>query len=195
MKSIGIKDLMGSKLTILSLVILAMAQSCSPATDRPEPTQIETIQIPTLTLTLEPTAAPSTALPSAPSDISPTLLPTADEYYILSLADNGYQHLFIYSPSAIPLYRITNGTWDDISPAISPDGKRVTFSSRRNGYFDIYILDLETGDVSRVTDSLAYDPLLHGHRMDNGSSMRHTKMGNLTSESVPQVTQPRLQSY
>jgi TolB protein len=146
-----------SKFSILSLLILAMAQSCSPVPDRPEPTKIETIQIPSPTLTLEPTAAPSATLPAVPSNVVPTLLPTVDEYYVLSLADNGYQHLFIYSPSAIPLYRITNGTWDDISPAISPDGKRVTFSSRRNGYFDIYILDLATGIVSRVTDSLAYD--------------------------------------
>ena len=57
----------------------------------------------------------------------------------------------------MPLHRITNGTWDDITPSISPDGNKIAFSSRRNGYFDIHILDLENGATTRVTDSLAYD--------------------------------------
>jgi TolB protein len=105
----------------------------------------------------QPTETPPPEIAAPTDGTNPTLLPEVDEHYVLSLADNGYQHLFIYSPQAIPLYRITNGTWDDITPAISPDGKQIAFSSRRNGYYDIYIMDLETGETRRLTDSLSYD--------------------------------------
>ncbi len=36
-------------------------------------------------------------------------------------------------------------------------GRQIAFSSRRNGYYDIYILDLENGETRRITDSLSYD--------------------------------------
>ena len=44
-----------------------------------------------------------------------------------------------------------------MQPAFSPDGKRLAFISNRNGYWDIYILELSTGLVSRLTDTPEYD--------------------------------------
>jgi TolB protein len=138
-------------------VIILIAQACSPALL--EPSSTPSLVDATYTLTPSSTTTPTPTETLAPTKtlLSPTLPSGADEYFVLSLADNGFQHLFIYSPQAIPLHRITNGTWDDITPAISPNGKRIAFSSRRNGYFDIYILDLEDGSTTRITDSLAYD--------------------------------------
>ena len=36
-------------------------------------------------------------------------------------------------------------------PFFSPDGKRLAFSSTRTGNGDVYVLNFETGDLSRVT--------------------------------------------
>ena len=44
-----------------------------------------------------------------------------------------------------------------IGPAWSPDGKRVAFSADRNGQFDIFEVDLESGKVTNVTNDEAYD--------------------------------------
>jgi TolB protein len=77
--------------------------------------------------------------------------------FILSLSDSGYNHLFAYSPESLSLTRITADPWDDITPAFSPDGNWVAFSSRRNGYWDLYVLDLHVGTLVRMTDTLEYD--------------------------------------
>jgi TolB protein len=76
---------------------------------------------------------------------------------IISLVDNGYAHLLGYNPFNLPFARLTNDPWDDIHPALSPDSTRLAFSSRRNGYWDLYILDLASGALTRLTDTLAYD--------------------------------------
>ncbi len=42
-------------------------------------------------------------------------------------------------------------------PAFSPDGRKVAFSGNRAGRFDIFEIDLETGEVTNLTDDEAYD--------------------------------------
>jgi Tol biopolymer transport system component len=42
-------------------------------------------------------------------------------------------------------------------PAFSPDGGKVAFSGNRDGRFDIFELDLATGEVVNVTNDAAYD--------------------------------------
>lgn len=76
---------------------------------------------------------------------------------ILSLAEGADTHLFAYQPESLPLTRLTSGPWDDITPALSPDGKQLAFASNRNGYWDLYLLELASGDITRLTDSLEYD--------------------------------------
>lgn len=39
----------------------------------------------------------------------------------------------------------------DITPAVSPDGKRIAISSNRNGNAEIYIIDLQSGAIDRIT--------------------------------------------
>ncbi len=43
------------------------------------------------------------------------------------------------------------------APAWSPDGRRVAFSGYRDGRFDIFAVDVETGEVSRLTDDDIFD--------------------------------------
>ena len=76
---------------------------------------------------------------------------------ILAMRDGYYSHLFAYHPLYLPLTRLTNNPWDDLSPSISPDGKRLAYTSRENGYWDLYLLDLETGKKTRLTDTPEYE--------------------------------------
>ena len=49
--------------------------------------------------------------------------------------------------------RVTfNGTYN-ISPRISPDGKSLAYISRRDGRFQLYVLDLASGQELRLSDT------------------------------------------
>ncbi len=45
----------------------------------------------------------------------------------------------------------------DAEATISPDGKKMLFTSMRDGDLDLYIMDLKTEKVQRVTKELGYD--------------------------------------
>lgn len=102
----------------------------------------------------------STPLPTeTPAPIM--TLPIPDELQeqgviLLSLSDGSNQHLFAFHPQLFPLTRITNNNWDDIHPAISSDGTRIAYTSRRNGYWNLYLLDVISGTQVQLTDSPAY---------------------------------------
>ncbi len=75
----------------------------------------------------------------------------------LSILEDGYYHLYAYHPQLLPFTRLTYGAWDDISPAASPDGQRLAFASNRHGHWDLYVLDLATGELNQLTDTPEYD--------------------------------------
>jgi len=78
---------------------------------------------------------------------------------VLSMDEGLDTHLFAYQPlmdlgsPALPLTRLTSGSCQDITPALSPDGEHLAFASNRSGYWNIYQLDLENGDVTQVNNS------------------------------------------
>jgi TolB protein len=76
---------------------------------------------------------------------------------ILSLSEGGYSQLFSHQLIGEPFTRLTSGAWDDVQPAISPDGQRVAFASNRGGAWDLYLLDLLTGSTAQLTDDDEYD--------------------------------------
>jgi TolB protein len=76
---------------------------------------------------------------------------------ILAMVDGAHSHLFAYHPQYLPLTRLTNGAWDDIDPSVSPDGSKIAYASRQNGYWDIYVLDLLNNQTTRITDTPEYD--------------------------------------
>jgi TolB protein len=115
---------------------------------------------PTITSTPQPSF---TAEPAASSPQPISTLTLNQGLIVLALDEGANIHLFAYQPEEtgagqpLPLMRLTYGPWDDIEPAISTDGKTIAFASNRSGYWDIYLLDLGSGGITRLTDSLAYE--------------------------------------
>lgn len=137
--------------TALTLATETLVQPTSSPTNLPSATQT-----PKPSVTSTPKSPAFSPQPIGTLSIEQGLL-------ILALDEGGNTHLFAYQPEAtwagqpLPLTRLTYGPWNDITPAISPDGHTVAFSSNRSGYWDIYLLDLGSGGITRLTDTLAYE--------------------------------------
>ncbi|GAB4504993.1 MAG: hypothetical protein Fur0043_19880 [Anaerolineales bacterium] len=112
-----------------------------------------------LSACLKPTQQVDTpTLPSPPGETAtPPPPPGQQEVTLLSVEENGYAHLFMYSPQGMLLTRLTYGAWDDITPALSPDQTQIAFASNRSGVWDLYVMELASGQVRRVTDTPEYE--------------------------------------
>ncbi len=109
---------------------------------------------PTATETLAPTP---TATPFAPAPQEAGGATSLEGLMIVSLHESGFSQLFSHLLLGQPFMRLTSGAWDDIDPALSPDGQRIAFASNRSGAWDLYILDLLSGVTTQLTDDTEYD--------------------------------------
>jgi len=121
-----------------------------------------TFEVPPSTRTNTPTESKT---PSATA----TAIQTDDHFLsvdgtiILSLGEGLDSHLFAVQPFSggerkhLPLTHLTNGSWEDINPAISPGNQQLAFSSNRGGHWDIYILDFERGNTVQLTETNAFE--------------------------------------
>ncbi len=125
-------------------------------------TETQPAAAPTGTITLTETDPP-TALPIAETtlDLRATLEPNSLNEglgaIVLAMSDGPYTHLFVLDPQTLLLSRLTNHPWDDMHPALSPDGTRLAYTSRRNGYWNIYVMELRSGELVQVTDTFEYE--------------------------------------
>jgi TolB protein len=121
-------------------------------------------------LTATTTANVSTTAFPSPTETQLVLAPEpAQQFYdlkpvrlengvlILSMQEGLYSHLFLYQSDSLDMLRLTTGDWNDAYPAISPDGKKLAFASTRDGFWDLYVMELATGKVSRITETPEYD--------------------------------------
>jgi Tol biopolymer transport system component len=53
--------------------------------------------------------------------------------------------------------RLTDHAGYDAEATLSPDGKKIIFTSTRDGDIDLYIMDLKSGKTNRITNELGYD--------------------------------------
>ncbi|MDX1520205.1 MAG: DPP IV N-terminal domain-containing protein, partial [Anaerolineae bacterium] len=72
---------------------------------------------------------------------------------------NGQWDIYSISPDpdAPRPKQLTRDAFEDTDPAYSPDGTRLAYASRRDRNWDVYVLDLQTGRETRLTDSPHYD--------------------------------------
>jgi TolB protein len=154
-----------AKLFSLYLVVILISglliSACKPKiTETPVPTDT-VVGYPTIDIPIITTPAQTVSNPTAAA----TLLPVAQGnssaanagLIILSMSDGAYNHLFAYHPSYLAMTRLTADAWDDDSPAISPDGGKIAFTSNRFGTREIYILDLVSNSLTQMTNSSAFE--------------------------------------
>lgn len=53
--------------------------------------------------------------------------------------------------------QLTNAKGYDAEATLSPDGKKMLYTSDKDGDIDLYIMDLATGTEKRITNTLGYD--------------------------------------
>ncbi|TAK12738.1 MAG: hypothetical protein EPO32_07775 [Anaerolineae bacterium] len=125
------------------------------AAPTPAPTSSPTEESPELLAfpTLEPTPTEDV---TQPTPQPPAFSATYSGLMVMAQSDASYTHLFAYHPETRPLTRLTTGEWDDAFPSLDPAGSRVAFASDRDGDWEIYILDLLTGQTSQVTNDTTF---------------------------------------
>ncbi len=128
------------------------SSTAAPAGDQPEP-----VASPTPTATSIPATATFTPVPLHIGNPGAAASLQEQGVLLLALRDGENVHLFAYHPDLLPLTRITDTAWDEIHPALSPDGTRLAYSSHQDGYWDLYIRNLQTGEIERVTETMDYE--------------------------------------
>jgi len=53
--------------------------------------------------------------------------------------------------------QLTNSKGYDAEATLSPDGKKMIYTSTKDGDIELYIMDLENGSEKRITNTLGYD--------------------------------------
>lgn len=138
-----------SALILLSLVILAAVIQFAPAVQAPTD---EAGRLSTRVAAI--TAQPPAAAPATPT-------PQNSAALIFSAERNGRWELYTAPADALADFaqwrQLTRNFESARNLALSPDGTRVAFQARKDGNWEIYLLDLQSGNVARVTNGLAYD--------------------------------------
>lgn len=120
---------------------------------RPTPSPLASLRV-SLTETLQVTDQSATAIVSTALPDSAAI---TDGWLVLSLLDQQVYHLFAYQVTTQKWLRLTDGEGDDFYPAVSPDGKWIAFASNRQGYWDLYLLSLQDGNLYPLTQTPQYD--------------------------------------
>jgi Tol biopolymer transport system component/C-terminal processing protease CtpA/Prc len=94
-----------------------------------------------------PTAIPrSAAEPAMPAFAEPSISPDRSEIAFASGGD-----IWVVPARGGQAHLLIAHTATEARPKYSPDGKRLAFTSTRNGGSDIYVMDLTSGDIKRLT--------------------------------------------
>ncbi len=89
-------------------------------------------------------------------DFGPTFSPDGQWIYYSSVRGTRSKIFRFHPDSPESREQITYGDWNDEDPALSPDGKRLFFTSDRDGgIYNIYSIDLESGETFLHTNVVA----------------------------------------
>jgi len=106
----------------------------------------------------------SSSITSVPgSALGPTMLPNGRDM-VVSLSKDGNNELYIVGLDGKIKERLTKRDEIDIAPSVSPDGKKICFSSGIQNALHVYIMELATKTVNKITrvgifnDTCAWHP-------------------------------------
>lgn len=141
---------------------------------RPEPGLVETSvypapqaespqgqEPPAVTIPTQPASSsgsnPPTRIPEPSTE--PLEEPTAWEFpprgkIVYVCYDGSFDQLCLMNSDGSGQRQLTDVRATNFYPSLSPDGDQVVFSSNRDGNFEIFRLDLRSGELSQLTDGL-----------------------------------------
>jgi serine/threonine protein kinase/Tol biopolymer transport system component len=79
-----------------------------------------------------------------------------DGNLIISAPAPANTSLYSINPDGTELTQLTTVPGADFEPAWSPDGERIAFTSIRDGNMQVYVMDVATAEVSRLTFPAAF---------------------------------------
>ena len=122
--------------------------------------------------TAPPSPQPPTGLPHSTSTLVPpptftptsvsTVLPGRGQGRIAFVSNrDGNSEIYVMQADGTGERRLTHSSGDDWSPAWSPDGRSIAFTSTRDatvaGMHNVYLMDGQGGNVARLTANQAWD--------------------------------------
>ena len=117
-----------------------------------------------------------TRLTDLPGDAGPADWSPDGRHILLSSLHQGNSEIYVINADGTGLRNLTNNPAQDFHPKWSPDGKHIVFASNREqieefgranrhywpgGGLDIYVMDADGGNVTRLTDHPENDNLPH----------------------------------
>lgn len=69
----------------------------------------------------------------------------------------GDYELYTAKADGTDIKRLTNVAGYDAEATVSPDGKKIVFTSERDGDLELYSMDIDGKNVKRLTDAIGYD--------------------------------------
>jgi Tol biopolymer transport system component len=88
---------------------------------------------------------------------SPDCPPTPARGATYVWAVHGTFDIFSAKVDGTDLKRLTDTKGYDAEATISPDGKKIVFTSVRDGDLDVYVMNSDGSDQTRLTDTIGYD--------------------------------------
>lgn len=132
---------------------------------------------------------------------SPVFSPDGRHIAFTAWRFNEFKDLWLYDLEENRLTRLTDDRNLDLSPAFSPDGKTLYWSSDRTGVYNIYAIDLESGTLRQMTNVVggAFSPMptADGTRLfvssyrGRGFDLAYVRLGERVSPPVPDVPELR----
>jgi len=93
-------------------------------------------------------------------DDQPCWSPDSRNVYFRSFRNDRLGHIYAFDTESQLLTNLTPDptgvAYENLDPAVSPDGKSMAFSNNWNGLFDIWIYSPETGESTSATSTLEY---------------------------------------
>jgi TolB protein len=76
---------------------------------------------------------------------------------VFVLGKEDYSDIFSVCPDGSHLTKLTDSTSSNVAPAWSPDGKRIVFSSPRNGHYQIFVMNADGSNTIQLTSDYQND--------------------------------------